>query len=279
MSSCTPLLRFHLPGHASASLRRITRLRSEERFCDVTIVARSLRFRGHRVVLAASSPFLRDQFLLHPGAELRLAPGAHRAAVLADLLLSCYTGDLVIAKAEMLDYLAAASFLQMEHVVERCRGVLAKVVAVPGTKVGYGDGDDDRFMACPVPKLGYGEEDEDDGFIASPLPKPGYGHKDEDDGFIASPLAKLGYGDKDNDDRFITSPLPKPGYGDDDDDSDTDVCIVKVEPAPLRRRGRHHQDTGKPPAPVRGRRRHYGGVTGVVKARYSRDGDGVVIFP
>uniref|UniRef100_A0A803YNW8 BTB domain-containing protein n=1 Tax=Meleagris gallopavo TaxID=9103 RepID=A0A803YNW8_MELGA len=59
----------------------MTRLRAEERFCDVTIVARSLRFRGHRVILAACSPFLRDQFLLNPAAELRVSL-AHSARVL-----------------------------------------------------------------------------------------------------------------------------------------------------------------------------------------------------
>ncbi|NXO02793.1 ZBT12 protein, partial [Rhinopomastus cyanomelas] len=124
------LLRFQLPGHEAAALRRMTRLRAEERFCDVTIVARSLRFRGHRVVLAACSPFLRDQFLLNPAAELRVSL-AHSARVLADLLLSCYTGALQFAGRDLVNYLTAASYLQMEHVVERCRGALARYLQAP----------------------------------------------------------------------------------------------------------------------------------------------------
>uniref|UniRef100_A0A8B9G8I2 Zinc finger and BTB domain containing 12 n=2 Tax=Amazona TaxID=12929 RepID=A0A8B9G8I2_9PSIT len=128
MSSCAELLRFQLPGHEAAALRSITRLRAEERFCDVTIVARRLRFRGHRVVLAACSPFLRDQFLLHPGAELRVSL-AHSARVLTDLLLSCYTGALQFRGRDLVNYLTAASYLQMEHVVERCRGALARFIA------------------------------------------------------------------------------------------------------------------------------------------------------
>uniref|UniRef100_A0A8C2SKK7 Zinc finger and BTB domain containing 12 n=1 Tax=Coturnix japonica TaxID=93934 RepID=A0A8C2SKK7_COTJA len=119
-----------LPGHEAAALRSMTRLRAEERFCDVTIVARSLRFRGHRVILAACSPFLRDQFLLNPAAELRVSL-AHSARVLADLLLSCYTGALEFAGRDLVNYLTAASYLQMEHVVERCRGALARFIQPP----------------------------------------------------------------------------------------------------------------------------------------------------
>ncbi|NXR29995.1 ZBT12 protein, partial [Zosterops hypoxanthus] len=130
MSSCAEVLRFQLPGHEAAALRSMTRLRAEERFCDVTIVARSLRFRGHRVILAACSPFLRDQFLLNPAAELRVSL-AHSARVLADLLLSCYTGALEFAGRDLVNYLTAASYLQMEHVVERCRGALARFIQPP----------------------------------------------------------------------------------------------------------------------------------------------------
>ncbi|XP_057245059.1 zinc finger and BTB domain-containing protein 12 [Malurus melanocephalus] len=148
MSSCAEVLRFQLPGHEAAALRSMTRLRAEERFCDVTIVARSLRFRGHRVILAACSPFLRDQFLLNPAAELRVSL-AHSARVLADLLLSCYTGALEFAGRDLVNYLTAASYLQMEHVVERCRGALARFIQAPPAPP-------------PPPKTEEDEEDEDE---------------------------------------------------------------------------------------------------------------------
>ncbi|NXL73623.1 ZBT12 protein, partial [Leptocoma aspasia] len=151
MSSCAEVLRFQLPGHEAAALRSMTRLRAEERFCDVTIVARSLRFRGHRVILAACSPFLRDQFLLNPAAELRVSL-AHSARVLADLLLSCYTGALEFAGRDLVNYLTAASYLQMEHVVERCRGALARFIQPsPAAPV-----------QAPKPEEEEDEEDEED---------------------------------------------------------------------------------------------------------------------
>ena len=154
MSSCAEVLRFQLPGHEAAALRSMTRLRAEERFCDVTIVARSLRFRGHRVILAACSPFLRDQFLLNPAAELRVSL-AHSARVLADLLLSCYTGALEFAGRDLVNYLTAASYLQMEHVVERCRGALARFIQPPPEPP-------------PAPKQEEDDEDEEEDEEAAP---------------------------------------------------------------------------------------------------------------
>ncbi|OPJ85867.1 hypothetical protein AV530_009687 [Patagioenas fasciata monilis] len=127
----------------------MNRLRAEERFCDVTIVARGLRFRGHRVILAACSPFLRDQFLLNPAAELRVSL-AHSARVLADLLLSCYTGALEFAGRDLVNYLTAASYLQMEHVVERCRGALARFIQAPPPVVPKDDEDDEDEAAGDV---------------------------------------------------------------------------------------------------------------------------------
>ncbi|CAJ0949616.1 unnamed protein product [Ranitomeya imitator] len=57
MTSAYDVLRFQLPGHEAATMRSMNQLRTEERFCDVTVLADGLKFRGHRVVLAACSPF------------------------------------------------------------------------------------------------------------------------------------------------------------------------------------------------------------------------------
>uniref|UniRef100_A0A8C8STB2 Zinc finger and BTB domain containing 12 n=1 Tax=Pelusios castaneus TaxID=367368 RepID=A0A8C8STB2_9SAUR len=127
MASGVELLRFQLPGHEAATLRNMNQLRSEERFCDVTIVAESLKFRGHKVILAACSPFLRDQFLLNPSSELQVSL-MHSAKIVADLLLSCYTGALEFAVRDIVNYLTAASYLQMEHVVEKCRNALSQFI-------------------------------------------------------------------------------------------------------------------------------------------------------
>ncbi|XP_032903501.1 zinc finger and BTB domain-containing protein 12-like isoform X2 [Amblyraja radiata] len=123
--SSAELLRFHFAQHDARSLRRMNQLRLEERFCDVTIVAERLRFPGHRVVLAACSPFLRDQFLLNPSREVRVAL-ADRPEMVSRLLLCCYTGALHFPFTDLVNYLTAASHLQMDHVVQECRRALAR---------------------------------------------------------------------------------------------------------------------------------------------------------
>ncbi|XP_056439380.1 zinc finger and BTB domain-containing protein 12-like [Gadus chalcogrammus] len=117
---------FRLPGHGDATLKHMNALRSRQHFCDVTIVASDNQtFRGHKVVLAACSPFLRDQFLLSPASKLQVSL-LHSSSVVCNLLLSCYTGVLQFGPEEIVNYLTAASYLQMEHIVERCRGALKK---------------------------------------------------------------------------------------------------------------------------------------------------------
>ncbi|XP_012691534.1 zinc finger and BTB domain-containing protein 12 isoform X2 [Clupea harengus] len=116
---------FQLPGHGDVALRNMNSLRTQQHFCDITIVASGRQaFRGHKVVLAACSPFLRDQFLLNPSSELQVSV-LHSATVVCKLLQSCYTGTLKFHSKDIVNYLTAASYLQMEHIVEKCRGALS----------------------------------------------------------------------------------------------------------------------------------------------------------
>uniref|UniRef100_A0A8D0C670 Zinc finger and BTB domain containing 12, tandem duplicate 1 n=1 Tax=Scleropages formosus TaxID=113540 RepID=A0A8D0C670_SCLFO len=120
------VLCFRLPGHGDATLQNLNTLRSSQHFCDITIVASDQQtFRGHKVVLAACSPFLRDQFLLNPSSELQVSM-LYSSSVVCQLLQSCYTGILQFNPKEIVNYLTAASYLQMEHVVEKCRGALSQ---------------------------------------------------------------------------------------------------------------------------------------------------------
>ncbi|KAF7662125.1 hypothetical protein LDENG_00245740 [Lucifuga dentata] len=120
------MLCFRLPGHGDTTLKHMNSLRSRQHFCDITIVASDNQtFKGHKVVLAACSPFLRDQFLLNPSPKLQVSM-LYSSTVVCDLLLSCYTGMLQFNPEEIVNYLTAASYLQMEHIVERCRGALKK---------------------------------------------------------------------------------------------------------------------------------------------------------
>ncbi|KAJ0015408.1 hypothetical protein NQD34_009028 [Periophthalmus magnuspinnatus] len=128
MSDHPDCLQFTLSSHPEAVLSRMNILREERHFCDITLLLggpvgateHPYCFHGHKVVLAAASDFLRDQFLLHDGqAELAVSMITN-VEVARKLLLSCYTGHLEVPRCELVTYLTIASALQMSPVVEKC---------------------------------------------------------------------------------------------------------------------------------------------------------------
>ncbi|TSK28270.1 Zinc finger and BTB domain-containing protein 12 [Bagarius yarrelli] len=142
---------FRLPGHSDAALRNMDSLREQRHFCDITIMAGGRQmFRGHKVVLAAGSAFLRDQFLLNPSAELQQVSVLHSATVIRELLQSCYTGILQFSAKEIVNYLTAASYLQMEHVVEKCRVALSQYLQSKSSGSGSVKTEDSKAMATLV---------------------------------------------------------------------------------------------------------------------------------
>ncbi|CAM4711548.1 unnamed protein product [Caretta caretta] len=140
MAPARDRLHFRFPGYGDGVLRRMDQLRAQRRFCDVTVQVNELRVPGHRVVFAACSPFLRDQFLLSDSPEVSVSL-LQSPAIGRQLLLSCYTGCLEVPLPELVHYLAAASFLQMGHVVERCTQAVARYLAprAGGQQAGRGE--------------------------------------------------------------------------------------------------------------------------------------------
>uniref|UniRef100_A0A3B3CRJ4 BTB domain-containing protein n=1 Tax=Oryzias melastigma TaxID=30732 RepID=A0A3B3CRJ4_ORYME len=69
MASSSDTLHFSFPTYGDSILSKMNVLRGERQFCDITLIigapkdGLSVHFQAHRVVLAASSDFLRDQFL------------------------------------------------------------------------------------------------------------------------------------------------------------------------------------------------------------------------
>ncbi|XP_020556809.1 zinc finger and BTB domain-containing protein 26-like [Oryzias latipes] len=126
MATSSDTLHFSFPTYGDSILSKMNVLREEHQFCDITLHVGTpkdglpVHFHGHRVVLAASSDFLRDQFLLHEG-QAELSVGVVSSGRVAEsLFLSCYTGILEIPLRELVSYLTAASALQMSQVVEKC---------------------------------------------------------------------------------------------------------------------------------------------------------------
>lgn len=128
MSEQTDSLQFSFSTHSDAVLSKMNVLRKEKHFCDVKLLltsplataVESYCFDGHKVVLAASSDFLSDQFLLHEGQDELEVSNVASVEVGRRLLMSCYTGLLEVPRPELVTYLTAASALRMNHVVEKC---------------------------------------------------------------------------------------------------------------------------------------------------------------
>jgi len=122
------ILQFRFATFGDSMLHKMNLLRHQRRFCDVTVRINQLEVPGHKVVFAAGSSFLRDQFILQQDAREVQITMTQEAEVGRQLLLSCYTGQLVFPELELVHYLAVASFLQMSHIVEQCTQALSKFI-------------------------------------------------------------------------------------------------------------------------------------------------------
>ncbi|KAM4662471.1 zinc finger and BTB domain-containing protein 6 [Discoglossus pictus] len=119
------ILHFRFDQQGDGVLHKMNMLREQNLFCDVSIYINDAEFHGHKVVFAACSTFMRDQFLLNHSRQIRITI-LQNAEVGTKLLMSCYTGVLEVRKKELLKYLTAASYLQMVHIVEKCTEALSR---------------------------------------------------------------------------------------------------------------------------------------------------------
>lgn len=122
------ILQFRFATFGDTMLQKMNLLRHQRRFCDVTVCINQLEVPGHKVVFAAGSSFLRDQFILQQDSKEVQISMIQEAKVGRQLLLSCYTGQLEFPELELVHYLTVASFLQMGHIVEQCTQALNKFI-------------------------------------------------------------------------------------------------------------------------------------------------------
>lgn len=122
------ILQFRFATFGDSMLQKMNHLRHQRRFCDVTVRINHLEVPGHKVVFAAGSSFLRDQFILQQDSREVQISMMQEAEVGRQLLLSCYTGQLEFPELELVHYLTVASFLQMGHIVEQCTQALSKFI-------------------------------------------------------------------------------------------------------------------------------------------------------
>ena len=89
-------------------------LRRERDFLDVTLACDDQDIVGHKLVLAASSPFLRGVFQRHPGSHHPLVFLKGFQARLVSLLVDfMYMGEVEVEKTDLPNFLALAKDLQV----------------------------------------------------------------------------------------------------------------------------------------------------------------------
>ncbi|XP_059404238.1 zinc finger and BTB domain-containing protein 44-like isoform X2 [Carassius carassius] len=118
------------PSHSQELLDKLNTLRSEGHFCDVTIRVQGQMFSAHKVVLACCSDFLRAKLSGKLAEEDTVIVGEDNKHVLdlqhvtvagfAPLLEYAYTSTLSISTENIIDVLAAASYMQMFAVANTC---------------------------------------------------------------------------------------------------------------------------------------------------------------
>ncbi|XP_028571820.2 zinc finger and BTB domain-containing protein 26 isoform X1 [Podarcis muralis] len=189
MTKRTDSLHFQFDNYGDSMLQKMDKLREEKKFCDVTVHIDNLEVHGHKIVFAAGSPFLRDQFLLNDSKEVKISI-LQSSEVGRQLLLSCYTGVLEFPEMELVNYLTAASFLQMSHIVERCTQALWKFIRpkhqLENKEEGKQPQQTDSSEPNECPRMGSKEEEEEDDSLLpdSPCIQPSEDSLDMDDSDI-----------------------------------------------------------------------------------------------
>ncbi|KAG9477613.1 zinc finger and BTB domain-containing protein 34 [Eleutherodactylus coqui] len=150
-------IQFDVPEYSSTVLSQLNELRMQGKLCDIIVHIQGQPFRAHKAVLAASSPYFRDHSALSTMSGLTISV-IKNPNVFEQLLSFCYTGRMSVQLKDVVSFLTAASFLQMQCVIDKCTQILESIhskISVVG--VGGEDGQsnhngvkDDSYFANPV---------------------------------------------------------------------------------------------------------------------------------
>ncbi|KAM6932451.1 zinc finger and BTB domain-containing protein 44 isoform 1-T2 [Lycodopsis pacificus] len=109
-------------SHSQEMLEKLNALRNQGHLCDVTIRVQDKLFLAHKVVLACCSEFFRSKLVGRPEEEDKFVLDLHHVTVsgFSPLLEYAYTSTLSISTENIIDVLAAASYMQMFAVASTC---------------------------------------------------------------------------------------------------------------------------------------------------------------
>ncbi|XP_029468742.1 zinc finger and BTB domain-containing protein 34 [Rhinatrema bivittatum] len=155
-------IEFDVPEYSNTVLSQLNELRLQGKLCDIIVHIQGQPFRAHKAVLAATSPYFRDHSALSTMSGLSISV-IKNPTVFEQLLTFCYTGRMSLQLKDVVSFLTAASFLQMQCVIDKCTQILEgihskiNVVGVDSAIVGSEENQgnqngikDSSFFANPV---------------------------------------------------------------------------------------------------------------------------------
>ncbi|XP_077140415.1 zinc finger and BTB domain-containing protein 34 [Ranitomeya variabilis] len=150
-------IQFEVPEYSSTVLSQLNELRLQGKLCDIIVHIQGQPFRAHKAVLAASSPYFRDHSALSTMSGLTISV-IKNPNVFEQLLSFCYTGRMSVQLKDVVSFLTAASFLQMQCVIDKCTQILESIHSkINVVEVGGEDDQnnhngikDDSYFANPV---------------------------------------------------------------------------------------------------------------------------------
>ncbi|XP_061117820.1 zinc finger and BTB domain-containing protein 34 [Conger conger] len=138
MDDCS-YIEFDVPEYSGSILGQLNELRLQGKLCDIVVHIQGQPFRAHKAVLAASSPYFRDHSALSTMSGLSISV-IKSPDVFERLLAFCYTGHMSLQLKDVIGFLTAASFLQMQAVIDKCtqilEGIHSKISLPPGGSPG-----------------------------------------------------------------------------------------------------------------------------------------------
>ncbi|XP_072285320.1 zinc finger and BTB domain-containing protein 34-like [Pyxicephalus adspersus] len=150
-------IQFEVPEYSSTVLNQLNELRMQGKLCDIIVHIQGQPFRAHKAVLAASSPYFRDHSALSTMSGLSISV-IKNPNVFEQLLSFCYTGRMSVQLKDVVGFLTAASFLQMQCVIDKCTQILESIyskisiVGIGGhnSQSNHNGIKDDGYFAYPV---------------------------------------------------------------------------------------------------------------------------------
>ncbi|XP_076010210.1 zinc finger and BTB domain-containing protein 34 [Genypterus blacodes] len=126
MDEGSSYIEFDVPEFSNTILHQLNELRLQGKLCDIIVHIQGQPFRAHKAVLAASSPYFRDHSSLSTMSGLSISV-IKSPEVFEQLLAFCYTGHMSLQLKDIISFLTAASFLQMQTIIDKCTQILESI--------------------------------------------------------------------------------------------------------------------------------------------------------